>query len=141
MYGNPYMQSPTYNPMAAQQFENPFAQYFANLFQQNQQQQGFQQPQAQQGWTIPCVKGREGVDKFAMPPRSEALLMDEDDAIIWLVKTDDAGVKSLVKPLPFTLPEDPDKVAMSSLEERVKKLEEEMKRHVKPDYVDVAYTE
>lgn len=131
MYGNPYMQQLVYNPMAQQNMQpNPFAQYFANVFQPTQQP-----------WDILTVKGREGIEKIQMPPRSKALFMDEDDTIVWLVKTDDAGVKSVIQPLPFTVPEDPEQQRMSSFEERLTKLEEEMKRHAKPDYVDVTYSE
>lgn len=115
MYGNPYMQQPMYNPMGQQNMQqNPFTQYFANMFSQQPQmnpQQSSQPPQ--QGWTIPCVKGKEGIEKFFMPPRSEALIMDEDEPIVWLVKTDDAGVKSVIQPLQFSVPEDPEKQRMS----------------------------
>lgn len=131
MFNNPFMQTPIYNPLGAQGSPiNPFAQYLSGMLQQNQQ-----------SWDVPIVKGREGAEKFEMPPRSKVLLMDEDDQIVWLVKTDDAGVKSTIQPLPFSIPEDPEKQRMSSIEERLSKLEEEMKRHGKPDYVDVTYTE
>lgn len=133
MFGNPYYQTPVYNPnpVGAQGTPtNPFMQYFANIFQQNQQP-----------WDVPTVKGHEGAEKFEMPPRSKVLLMDEDEQIVWLVKTDDAGVKSLIQPLPFSIPEDPEKQRMSSIEDRLSKLEEEMKRRVQPDYVDVTFTE
>ena len=133
MYTNPFLQTPVYNPnlMGMQGMQtNPFSQYFANILQQNQQP-----------WDVPTVKGHEGAEKFEMPPRSKVLLMDEEDQIVWLVKTDDAGVKSMIQPLPFTIPDDPEKQRMSSIEERLSKLEEEMKRHAQPDYVDVTYTE
>lgn len=129
MYGNPYTSGLGYNPMAqpaAQQ--NPFAQYFGNLFQP-------------QPFKVPQVSGKAGANAFEMPASSEILLMDENDPIVWYVKTDDGGTKTITG-LDISIHEDEDTKKMVSLEERVAKLEEEMRRkHHEPDYVDVTFDE
>ena len=67
-------------------------------------------------------------------------MLDQNDPIVWLVQTDSARLKT-VTPFDIALHEDEEKKAMSSIEERLSKLEEMMKKHAEPDYVDVAFTE
>lgn len=68
------------------------------------------------------VNGRNGVNMFRMPPNSSALLLDENEPIVWLVQTDGAGYKTSTpyKIIPFE-PEKP--VDVKSLEERIANLE------------------
>ena len=127
MFNNPYNQTPLYNPMGQQ--PNLFTQYFGNLLAQQQQP-----------WKILQVKGKAGANAVEMPSGSEALFMDEIDPIIWYVRTDDGGTKT-VTGLDISIHEDEEQKTMASLEERIRKLEEEMKKRHEPDYVDVAYTE
>lgn len=87
---------------------------------------------------IPRVNGEESARKYNMPNSSEVLLLDTEEPIVWLVQTDDAGGRT-VDPLPIVLPVSEEKKAMDTLEERVRKLEEAMKRESRA--VDVAYTE
>ena len=41
------------------------------------------------------VHGREGANAFQMGPNSSLLLLDENDPIVWLAKTDGAGYKTV----------------------------------------------
>ena len=41
------------------------------------------------------VHGREGANAFQMGPNSSILLLDENDPIVWLAKTDGAGYKTV----------------------------------------------
>lgn len=69
------------------------------------------------------VNGRAGAESFAMGPNSSALLLDESGTLVWLATTDGAGYKTVV---PYDIT--PHQVApapdFSSLEARIKKLEE-----------------
>ena len=69
------------------------------------------------------VNGRNGAEAYAIGPNSSALLLDESGALVWLVTTDGAGYKT-VSPYditPHQVPQPPD---FSSLEARIKKLED-----------------
>lgn len=128
MYNNPFLQTPVYNPLPGAQGTptNPFTQYLSGMFQQPLK--------------IPKVTGREGANAYDMPADSEILLLDQNDPIVWLVQTDSARLKTIT-PFDIALHEDEEKKAMSSIEERLSKLEEMMKKHGEPDYVDVTFTE
>lgn len=69
------------------------------------------------------VNGRAGAESFAMGPNSSALLLDESGTLVWLATTDGAGYKTVV---PYDIT--PHQVApapdFSSIEARIKKLEE-----------------
>ena len=72
---------------------------------------------------ITRVNGKNGAEAFLMAPNSSALLMDENDPIVWLKTTDGAGYPTLT---PYSIsPYKPEPVIdVNSLEERVKRLEE-----------------
>lgn len=123
--------SSSYNPLnayAVNQQNNPFTQYFM-------QSLGVQRPQTK----VIQVKGKEGANMIEMAPNSELLVMDETDPIIWYIKTDDVGMKDITG-LDITIHEDEEKKVMSSLEERIARLERMMKAR-EPDYVDVTFEE
>ena len=69
------------------------------------------------------VNGRPGAETYAIGPNSSALLLDESGTIVWLVTTDGAGYKT-VAPYDITPHQTPAAPDFSSLEERIKKLEE-----------------
>lgn len=81
------------------------------------------QPQAQQEKVIE-VTGRNGANALNMGPDSSVLALDNTAPIVWLVKTDSAGYKSLtpydIKPHEEEKPVDHYK----ELEDRIAKLEE-----------------
>lgn len=88
------------------------------------------QPQQGIACQITRVNGRNGADAFRMAPNSSILLMDENDPIVWLKQTDGAGYPTVtpyaVTPYQAAVPVD-----VSSLETRVKRLEEML--NAKPD--------
>nr|DAG62139.1 MAG TPA: hypothetical protein [Caudoviricetes sp.] len=96
----------------------------------NQYQQGYGAPYmgqygqaSQQACQITRVNGRNGADAFRMAPNSSILLLDENDPIVWLKVSDGAGYCT-VTPYSIAPYQDPAKVDVTSLEERVKRLEE-----------------
>lgn len=70
------------------------------------------------------VTGRAGAEAYQLPADSSTLLLDNTAPIVWLVKTDGAGYKSLsaydIKPHEEEKPVD----HFKELEERISKLEE-----------------
>ena len=108
---NPYNQMPAYNPLAGQQYPlnfNPF----------------IKQPKR-----IPRVNGREGANAFQMDPGDEALLLDTNDPIVWLVQTDDAGVKT-IDPLDIFKHVEPEQKNDETLEERITNIVETLEERV-----------
>lgn len=73
--------------------------------------------------TIISVKGAEGCNAFKMGANSSVLLLDEDNPIVWIVRTDGAGYKKDVIPYSITpyVPEPP--IDVKKLDERLSKLE------------------
>lgn len=71
------------------------------------------------------VNGRAGAETYMIGPNSSALLLDESGTLVWLITTDGAGYKT-VSPYDIT----PHQVApapdFSSLEARIKRLEERL---------------
>lgn len=68
------------------------------------------------------VHGREGANAFQMGPNSSILLLDENDPIVWLAKTDVAGYK-IVTPFRITPYEETPPVDISALSAKIKQLE------------------
>jgi hypothetical protein len=96
----------------------------------NQYQQGYGAPYmgqygqaSQQACQITRVNGKNGADAFRMAPNSSILLLDENDPVVWLKVSDGAGYCT-VTPYSIAPYQDPAKVDVTSLEERVKRLEE-----------------
>lgn len=82
------------------------------------------------------VTGMGGAQAFQMFPNSSALLLDENNPLLYLAQTDGAGYKTITtfKIEPFT-PEP--QVDSKSLEERIKKLEEAIYNGRESDTADV----
>ena len=99
---NPYM-----NYMGAQAAMNPY--------------QGIA-PAAQQMQVIK-VNGEGGANAFSMGPNSSALLLDTSGTMIWAVTPDGAGYKTVV-PYDISPHRNPEQIAVKSLEDRIKRLEE-----------------
>ena len=79
------------------------------------------------------LNGRNGAEMFRMAPNSSVLLLDENEPIIWFVKTDSAGYKTIMpydiaphvdEPLPDVKGIDE---RLNSIDERLKTLEEALK--------------
>lgn len=76
---NGYMQG-------AQPYGNPYADRLAAM----------QQSQAmQQRCEVVTVNGENGAQAYPLAPNSSALLLDESQPLVWLVKTDGAGYKTV----------------------------------------------
>lgn len=90
----------------------------SQLLLQQSLQQGPQQSKVVE------VTGRAGAEAYQLAPESSILLLDNTAPIVWLVKTDGAGYKSLV-PYDIKVHEE-EKPAdhLKELEERISKLEE-----------------
>ena len=83
-----------------------------------------QQSMPQQVHKVPEVTGRAGAEAYQLGADSSILLLDNTAPIVWLVKTDGAGYKSLV---PYDIkPHEEEKPIdhYKELEDRISKLEE-----------------
>lgn len=69
------------------------------------------------------VNGRAGAEAYQLPPNSSALLLDENNPLVWLIQTDGAGYKT-VAPYSITPYEPKPAPDLGTLEERIKRLEE-----------------
>jgi hypothetical protein len=79
------------------------------------------------------VNGENGVNAFQMGPNSSALLLDENDPIVWFVQTDGAGYKTKT---PYDIavhtPEPSPEIKtmdqrLSSIDKRLQAIEEAMR--------------
>lgn len=99
------------------QYQNPYMGTFTG--------QPYQQyPQSQ----VVRVNGENGARAYQMAPNSSILLLDESAPIVWLKTTDGAGYPT-VTPYsisPVQTKEEAAATQYSSLEERVKRLEEQI---------------
>ena len=104
---NGYMQG-------AQPYGNPYADRLAAM----------QQSQAmQQRCDVVTVNGENGAQAYPLAPNSSALLLDESQPIVWLVKTDGAGYKT-VSAFNITPHEQAQQPTNADLEQRIARLEE-----------------
>ena len=89
MYQSPYGQQPYYN--------NPYANMQNNQqnFQQQQQQMQSPQPTMQMQSNIEYVNGIEGAKAFILPPNTQKLLLDSDNAFFYIKTTDTQGKPSV----------------------------------------------
>ena len=82
------------------------------------------QPQIGQPTKVVEVTGRAGAEAYQLAPDSSILLLDNTAPIVWLVKTDGAGYKSMI---PYDIKvhaEEKPADHFKELEERISKLEE-----------------
>ena len=85
-------------------------------------QQLLQPMQSQQKVIEVC--GRPGAEAYQLPPESSVLLLDNTAPVIWFLKTDGAGYKTL-KGYDITEHKEEKPVdTIKALEERISKLEE-----------------
>ena len=100
--------------------QNPYAAYMGAQAAMNPYQgmaTGAQQMQ------VIKVNGEGGANAFSMGPNSSALLLDTSGTMIWAVTTDGAGYKTVV-PYDISPHKNPEQIAVKSLEDRIKRLEE-----------------
>jgi hypothetical protein len=90
MYQSPYGQQNPY-------FNNPYANVQNNQqnFQQQQPQMQSPQPTMQMQSNIEYVNGIEGAKAFILPPNTQKLLLDSDNAFFYIKTTDAQGKPSV----------------------------------------------
>ena len=71
------------------------------------------------------VNGENGARAFQMMPNSSALLLDENNPIIWLVQTDGAGYKT-VSPYSITPYQPAPAIDLNDIDARLKRVEEKI---------------
>lgn len=90
MYQSPYGQQNPY-------FNNPYANVQNNQqpYQQQQPQMQSPQPTMQMQSNIEYVNGIEGAKAFILPPNTQKLLLDSDNAFFYIKTTDTQGKPSV----------------------------------------------
>lgn len=71
---------------------------------------------------IPHVNGTNGAQAFQMPVNSSVLLLDENNPVVYMVKTDSAGYKTIV-PYKITELKPSPEIDVESLLKRIEALE------------------
>lgn len=94
-------------------FGSPYGTPFGGMGMQQQAQK----------YEIIHVNGEAGARSLQMSPNSNALLLDDTAPLVWLAQTDGAGYKT-VTPYSIAPYQPTPPVDVSSLESRVKRLEE-----------------
>lgn len=79
------------------------------------------------------VNGENGAKAYQMPPNSSTLLLDETAPIVWLVRTDGAGYKSLTPYKIEPYQQEPE-LDMKQLNDRISKLEEMVRNEKSNNY-------
>lgn len=105
-------------------YQNPYMMQQQSIYAQRQQ--------------IVRVNGIEGARAYQMlPPNSSALLLDENNPLLYLAQTDGAGYKTITmyKIEPYAHPEQNNS---ATLEDRIKRLEE-MVYNGKSDSTDAKF--
>ena len=99
--------------------QNPYAAYMGAQAAMNP----YQMAAGAQQMQVIKVNGAGGANAYNMGPNSSALLLDTSGTMIWAVTTDGAGYKTVV-PYDISQHRDPEQIAVKSLEDRIKRLEE-----------------
>jgi hypothetical protein len=111
-------------------YQNPYSQFMGSQMAMNPYQG--MTPAAPQ-MQVTKVNGEGGANAFSMGPNSSALLLDTSGTMIWAVTTDGAGYKTVV-PYDILPHKSQEQVAVKSLEERIKRLEDMINdRHSEAD--------
>lgn len=77
----------------------------------------------QQSVHVDQVDGEKGARDLPMPPNSEKLVLDKSGEMIWLIRTDNYGMKILVDPYDIKPHKTPQATQYESLDARLAKLE------------------
>ena len=101
-------------------FQNPYLNPYAAMQQPNLQGAAMSFANPQQ---VVRVNGENGAKSYQLGANSSALLLDESGLLVWLVTSDGAGYKT-VSAYDITPHQEAPAPDFSSLESRIKKLEE-----------------
>lgn len=108
-----------------QNYQQTFTPQQNQLIQQMLNSSYNQAPIQQESHAI-RVNGEPGARSFALPPNSDAVLIDNTASMVWLVQTDGAGYKTLT-PYDISIHEEPKPDdSIKKLEDRITKLEEKI---------------
>ena len=109
-----------------QNYQQTFTPQQNQLIQQMLSNSYNQAPNLQQEIHAVKVNGEPGARSFALPPNSDAVLVDNTASMVWLVQTDGAGYKTLT-PYDISLHEEPKPDdSIKKLEDRISRLEEKI---------------
>ena len=100
-------------------FQNTNPNY--NMFNRMQQQPTYTLPH----YEATLLHGRVEAENFMIGPNSQIFLPDADQDIIWWIKTDSTGAKT-VTPFDITPHKEPQPVDLYALENRLTALEEQL---------------
>ena len=78
------------------------------------------------------MNGENGARAFQLAPNCSALLLDENNPLVWLVQTDGAGYKT-VSPYKISPYQPAPPIDLNDIDARLKKLEERL--NAKPDSI------
>lgn len=78
------------------------------------------------------VNGENGAKAFQLAPNCSALLLDENNPLVWLVQTDGAGYKT-VSPYTISPYQPAPPIDINDIDARLKKLEEKL--NAKPNSI------
>ena len=109
--------------MYSYQMPGAYGQYNNNYMQTMPQMMQTSMPQTNGQQQIIKVNGENGARAYQLMPNSSALLLDENNPIVWLAQTDGAGYKTVTpySIAPYTSPESQN---LESLNDRIKRLED-----------------
>lgn len=109
-----------------QNYQQTFTPQQNQLIQQMLSNSYNQAPNIQQESHAVRVNGEPGARSFALPPNSDAVLIDNTASIVWLVQTDGAGYKTLTPYDIFPHEEPKPDDSIKKLEDRISRLEEKI---------------
>ena len=76
--------------------------------------------------TVDRVHGRQGAEMYSMGPDSDAIVLDENDPLMWFIQTDSAGYKT-IKPYDIKPHEEAPVPDAKSLDERLNGLDDRLR--------------
>lgn len=101
-------------------YGNPYGMYGMNPYLQNMMNGRVQT----QSIHVDQVDGEQGAREMQMPPNSEKLVLDKSGEMVWLVKTDTYGMKSLIAPYDISPHKTQQATQYDALDARLARLEE-----------------
>ena len=100
-------------------YGNPYAAMYGG----NPYLQGVMGNRTPQSIHVDQVDGEQGARELPMPPNSEKLVLDKSGEMIWLIKTDNYGMKSLTAPYDIKPHKTQQATQYDALDARLAKLE------------------
>lgn len=111
---------------------------YANLYGYNNPYMQGMMGQQVQSVHVDQVDGEQGARDFQLPPNSEKLVLDKSGQMIWLIKTDNYGMKSLVSPYDITPHRTQEMTQYEDLSARMARLEDALHEFLTPSNTTAA---